>query len=167
MPLIKPDYVEGLRRDSYAGFPIDEIPGAILHKQIDQSLILPHFAGEWKAAGKSLGDAGRQSGYDGAGLVYARNEALVYMGKHDPPGHAAVFTFTTDGRILIIYAHYEVAGEDGAPRYCPHPIATIGIVDSAAEFNRDKLLLRAVQDYARKQSYKLMRELKNHWSNTR
>ncbi len=29
-----------------------------------------------------------QSAYDGAALVHSRNQALSYMGKSDPPGHA-------------------------------------------------------------------------------
>lgn len=49
-------------------------------------------------------EAELQSGHDGAALVYAWNQALAYLGKHDPPGHAEVTTFTTDSTNINFYA---------------------------------------------------------------
>ncbi len=41
-----------------------------------------------------------QSAYDGAAMVYARTQAFAYMGKPEPPSHASITTFTTDGTNL-------------------------------------------------------------------
>jgi hypothetical protein len=58
-----------------------------------------------------------RSGYDGAALVYARNRALSFVGELDPPGHAEVTTFTTDGTSLDFYAHHAALGEEGKVEY--------------------------------------------------
>ncbi len=44
-------------------------------------MTLPHIAGEWKGPDGSMKEATLQSGYDGAALVYARNQALAHQGK--------------------------------------------------------------------------------------
>jgi hypothetical protein len=62
-------------------------------------------------------EAELQSAYGGAALVFARNKALSYLGKSDPPGHAEVTTFTTDGTNLNLYAHYADPSEDGTLKY--------------------------------------------------
>jgi hypothetical protein len=98
----QPEFVEGLEIGEYRPFPVDEhVGGAILYKDDPYSLTLPHIAGEWKGRGKNMEKATLQSRYDGAAMVHARNKALAYMGKSDPPGYAAVTTFTTDGLISI------------------------------------------------------------------
>jgi hypothetical protein len=79
---------------------------------------LPHLAGEWKGPGKNRIEARTQSAYDGAALVYGRNRALEYLGGADPPGHAVISTFTTDGTTINFFAHYAAVSEvDGKTEY--------------------------------------------------
>jgi hypothetical protein len=85
----------------------------VLFKDDPFSVTLPHIAGEWKGRGKDMAEAKMQSAYDGAALVYARNQALSYVGEPDPPGHAQVATFTTDGTTINFFAHYAEASEEG------------------------------------------------------
>uniref|UniRef100_A0A8H7K2F6 Uncharacterized protein n=1 Tax=Bionectria ochroleuca TaxID=29856 RepID=A0A8H7K2F6_BIOOC len=81
----QPDFVEGLGMQEYDPFPVDEhVSGAVLYEDNPRSLTLPHIAGEWKGSGKNMEEARLQSAYDGASLVYARKQALSYMGKSDP-----------------------------------------------------------------------------------
>ncbi len=119
LPAPQPDFTEGLRMEEYLPFPIHKyIEGAVLYKDNSRSLTPPHLAGEWKGPGKDMEKAALQAGYDGAALVYARNEALSYLGKSDPPGHAEVTTFTTDGTNINFYAHYAAPSKkDGTPGY--------------------------------------------------
>lgn len=81
----QPDFVEGLEKQEYAPVPVDEcVSGAVLYKDDPFSLALPHLAGEWKGRGKDMDEARLQSAYDGAALVYARNQALSYVGMWFP-----------------------------------------------------------------------------------
>jgi len=99
----QPDFVEGTQMQEYLPFPVHEhVDGAVLYKDKPFSMTLPHLAGEWKARGKNMEEARLQSAYDGAALVYSRNQALSYIGKADPPGHAEVTTFATDGTTLNV-----------------------------------------------------------------
>ncbi|KAL8371978.1 hypothetical protein RB595_001680 [Gaeumannomyces hyphopodioides] len=114
----QPDYVEGLESKEYLPLQIDEyVNGAVLYKDSPRSVTLPHLAGEWKGPGRDIRRAALQSGYDGAALVYARNQALAYQGRSDPSGHASVTTFATNGKELEFYAHYAALGKDGTPEY--------------------------------------------------
>ncbi|KND89205.1 hypothetical protein TOPH_06222 [Tolypocladium ophioglossoides CBS 100239] len=56
-------------------------------------------------------EAAVQSTDDRVALVHSRNEALAYMAKSDPPGHAAVTTFTTDGATLNFFGHFVAESE--------------------------------------------------------
>lgn len=107
-------------------------------------------------------EARLQSAYDGAALVYARNQALSYMGNPDPPGHAEVTTFTTDGTNLNLYAHYTTLSEDGI-KYHQYPITSANLLKSHQEHNEGRRGLRNEQDHAREQSYALRDQLKEHW----
>ncbi|KAJ4326180.1 hypothetical protein N0V84_003231 [Fusarium piperis] len=70
----QPDFVEGLKRQEYDPFPVDEqVNGAKLYKDNPLSLVLPRLAGEWKGPGMDMAKAKLQSAYDGAALVFARN----------------------------------------------------------------------------------------------
>lgn len=159
----QPDYVEGLEKAVYDPFPVDEyVPGAVLYEDDPDSLALPHLAGEYKARGKNMEEARLQSSYDGAALVYARNQALSYMGKSDPPGHAEVTTFTTDGTTLNQYAHYAEKTEDGTTKYHQYRIKSTNLIDSHQEFKDGRRGLRNAQDYARDQSYTLKDDLKEY-----
>jgi len=96
-------------------------------------------------------------------LVYARNQALALLGKPDPPGHAAVTTFTTDGSNINIYAHYATPSGDGLLEYHQCHITSIILENSHAEFEQGRRVLRNAQDNARKLSYALRDQLKTHW----
>lgn len=160
----QPDFVEGLELKEYGKFPVEEhISGAVLFKDNPFSLTLPHLAGEWKGRGKDMEEARLQSAYDGAALVYARNEALSYTGKPDPAGHAEVTTFTTDGTNLNFFTHYAAPSEDGALEYHQYPSASTNLMKSHQEFKDGYKLLRNAQDYARGESYQLKDQLKEHW----
>ncbi|KAJ4285969.1 hypothetical protein N0V90_013535 [Kalmusia sp. IMI 367209] len=164
----KPDFIEGLSMREYQPFPIDEhVDGAVLYKETHKSLVLPHLAGEYKGFGKDLGTARVQSAYDGAALVYARNEALSYLGKADPPGHAQVITFTTDGTTLNLYAHYAAPSGHGSIQYYQYPIMYINLLESREQYSNGRRALRKAQDYAREQSYLLRDQLKEHWERSR
>lgn len=133
----QPDIIEGLSMNEYGRFPVrTRIPGAVLYADNPRSITLPHLAGELKGTGKDMRRAALQSRYDGAALVYARNNALAYLQEGDgttrevadasasvgavadvnadanadadtgPTGRADITTFTTDGNNLNFYAHY-------------------------------------------------------------
>ncbi|KIH93620.1 hypothetical protein SPBR_04215 [Sporothrix brasiliensis 5110] len=159
----QPDYVEGLGMEEYRPFPVDKyVDGAVLYKDNPRSVTLPHLAGEWKGAGGDMREAALQSGYDGAALVYARNQALAYQGQSDPPGHASITTFTTNGTQLNFYAHYATLGEDGALEYHQYPVSSTSLVNSHEEHKKGRKGLRNEQDHARTLSYELRDQLKEH-----
>ncbi|KAI9779176.1 MAG: hypothetical protein M1839_007711 [Geoglossum umbratile] len=159
----QPDFVEGLNMLEYKPFPVNKnVSGAVLYKDNIRSLTLPHLAGEWKGRGKNMEKARLQSSYDGAALVYARNQALSYIGKPDPPSHAEVITFTTDGTNLNFFAHYAAPSEDGTPEYHQYPYASVNL-KKYQEFKEGRRGLRNEQDHARKQSYALRDQLREHW----
>jgi hypothetical protein len=66
-------------------------------------------------------EAKLQSAYDGAALVYARDQALSLVGKPDPVGHAEITTFTTDGTNINFFAHYATPSEDDTLKYHQYP----------------------------------------------
>ncbi|KAH0551459.1 hypothetical protein GP486_007327 [Trichoglossum hirsutum] len=163
----QPDFVEGLDMREYDPFPVDQyVSGAVLCNDSRRSLTLPHLAGEWKGRGKDMEEAGLQSSYDGAALVYARNQALSYIGKPDPPGHAEVTTFTTDGTNLNFFAHYAAPSEDGTLKYHQYPYASVNL-KKYQEFKEGRRGLRNEQDHAREKSYALRDQLKEHWKQRR
>lgn len=164
----QPDLIEGTQMQDYDPFPIHKlVVGAVLYKNNPHSVTLSHLAGEWKGAGKDMEEARLQSAYDGAALVYTRNQALSYLGNPDPPGHAEVMTFTTDGTTLNQYAHYADPSEGGTLRYHQYPIKSTNLIDSHQAFKEGRRSLRNSQDYAREQSYALRDQLKGHWKQHR
>ena len=164
----QPDYVEGLRLREFAPVPVRQnIPGSVLYFDDPGSITLSHLAGEWKARGKDMQSAQMQSAYDGAALVYARNQALSYIGKPDPPGHAHVTTFTTDGTNLNLYAHYAAPSDGGAVEYHQHKFKSVNLEDSHQGLKDGRRWLRNEQDYAREQSYALRDQVKEHWNQHR
>lgn len=161
---LQPDFVEGLEMCKFAPFPVDEhVCGAVLYRDDPSSLTLPHLAGEWKGRGKDMEAARLQSAYDGAALVYARNQALSWLGKPDPPGHAEVTTFTTDGTSLHLYAHYAAPAEDGTLQYHQYPVKSVDLVDSHQGLKDGRRRLRNEQDHAKERVYALQDQLKEHW----
>lgn len=109
-----------------------------------------------------MSEATLQSSYDGAALVYARNRALAYQGKSDPPGHASITTITTNGTQLNFYAHYATPAGDGTLECHQYPIKSTSLVNSHGEHKEGRKYLRNEQDHARKQSYEPRDELKEH-----
>lgn len=162
----QPDFVEGLEMEAYLPFPIDEhVDGAALYKDDPFSVTLPHLAGEWKGPDGHMREAELQSAYDGAAMVHARNNALAYMGDSDPPGDAAIRTFTTDGTNLNTYAHYAIPSEedDDTLEYHQYKYASTNIKDSYQGHRHGRKGLRNAHDYAKDQSYALQDQLKEHW----
>ncbi|GAP83177.2 putative heterokaryon incompatibility [Rosellinia necatrix] len=160
----QPDFVEGFRDTDFRPFPINAVSGAVLYRDKPFALTLPHIAGEWKAYGGNIQRADYQSGYDGAALVYARTQALKYLGEGDPPGEAKVLTFITNGANLVISAHYAAPDADGALKYHQYHIKTQEL-DSYAGFRKGRRMLRNAQDFAKKQSEILRDKLKRHGNN--
>ncbi|KAK5651083.1 hypothetical protein OQA88_13703 [Cercophora sp. LCS_1] len=164
LPAPQPDFIQGPGMQTFGPFPVDEcVSGAVLYKDNPRSVTLPHMAGEWKGPGGDMREATLQSGYDGAALVYARNQALAYQGKSDPPGHASITTFTTDGTQVHFYAHYATPAEDGTLEYHQYPIKSTSLVNSHREHEEGRKGLRNAQDRAREQSYALRDELKAYY----
>ncbi|KAL1844419.1 hypothetical protein VTK73DRAFT_2590 [Phialemonium thermophilum] len=160
----QPDFVEGVEKQGFRPFPVnDHVEGAVLYRDNPHSVVLPHVAGEWKGPGKDMTEARLQSAYDGAALVYARNQALAYLGQSDPPGYAEVTTFTTDGTNLNLYAHYAALSEDGTLEYHQYPVKSVHLTDSHQGFRDGRRALRNGQDYAREQSYAMRDRLKERW----
>lgn len=159
----QPDFVEGLEMEEYLPFPVDEhVGGAVLYDDNPRSLTLPHIAGEWTGSGKDMEKARMQAAYDGAALVYARNQALGTAKKPYLAGHAKIATFTTDDRNLNLFAHYAAETEDGTLEYHRHPIKSLNLVDSREGHKEGRKQLRNAQDLAREESYALKDELKDY-----
>ncbi|CAK7222841.1 hypothetical protein SCUCBS95973_004973 [Sporothrix curviconia] len=164
----QPDFVEGLRKREYRPFPVDErVSGAVLYKDDPHSLKLPHLAGEWKGPGKNMKEARMQAAYDGAALVYARNQALDTMGEPYLADDAKVTTFTTDGTNLSLFAHHAAPTEEGVLEYYQYPIKSINLIDSHQGYKEGRKHLRNAQDYAKEQSYALKDQLKEHYKQQR
>jgi hypothetical protein len=161
----QPDMVEGLHQPQFDPFPVKENLGgaAVLIKDDPYSITLPHVAGEWKARGKDMDEARTQSAYDGAALLYGRNQALRYLCDSDPPGHATITTFTTDGSSFKFFGHYSTPSEDGQVVYHQYPIATTAMTDSYEEWKKGRKQLRNVQDHAREEAYSLRDRLEDYW----
>ncbi|KAK3306552.1 uncharacterized protein B0T15DRAFT_492089 [Chaetomium strumarium] len=147
----------------FTGFP----KGVGFNNDDPFSLALPHLAGKWKGRGKDMEEARLQSAYDGAAIVYARNQALSYIGKPDTPGHAEVTTFTTDGTNINFFAHYAAPSEDGTLEYHQYQYASANVKDSHQGHKDGRRGLRNQQDHAREQSYALRDQLKDHWKQSR
>jgi hypothetical protein len=159
----EPGFIEGLEIREYQPFPVDEQgSGAVLSKDDPFSVTLPHIAGEWKGRGKDMAEAKMQSAYDGAALVYARNQALSYVGEPDPPGHAEVATFTTNGTTINFFAHYAEASEEGMLEYHQYPTTSANLTNSYEDFKKGRKQLRNLQDDAKDSSYALRDQLKSH-----
>ncbi|TAQ88746.1 hypothetical protein B7494_g2924 [Chlorociboria aeruginascens] len=164
----QPDFVEGLEMEEFRPFPVDEyVQGAVLYKDDRRSVTLPHLAGEWKGPDGSMAEATLQSSYDGAALVYSRDQALAFQGESDPPGHASITTFTTNGTQVHFYAHYATPTEDGTLEYHQFPVKSTSLVNSHGEHKEGRRGLRNAQDCAREQSYVLKDQLKEHYKQQR
>lgn len=164
----QPDFVEGLTMREFFPCPVHlQVPGAVLYKDGAKSITLPHIAGEWKGSGKDMDRAAIQSAYDGAALVYARNQALAYLGTPDAPGHAEIATFTSDGRKLNMFAHYASEEPDGTVQYHQYPVSSTDLTQSYETHKEGRRWLRNGQDDAKERSHDMRDRLKKHWTDTR
>lgn len=159
----QPDFIEGLGIVEFQPFPIEHVSGAVLYKDNPLSTVLPHIAGEYKGPTGCMENARLQCSYDGAALVYARNKALVLIGKPDPLGHAKITTFATDGNTIEFFAHYVARGDDGKLKYHQYRIGSCFLTSSHCGFKDGWRQLQNQQDYAREQSYALRDQLVNYW----
>ncbi|KAJ2895046.1 hypothetical protein MKZ38_006972 [Zalerion maritima] len=166
----QPDFVEGLEQREFNPVPVDEqIEGAVLYKDEPHAITLPHIAGEWKGPHGNMGEARLQSSYAGAALVHTRNQALAHMGTSDPPGHAAVTTFATNGTDINFFAHFAapLEGDPDKLEYHQYQYATANVKDTYQGHRDGRRGIRNAQDRAREQSYALKDQLKEHWKQQR
>lgn len=104
-----------------------------------------------------------QAAYDGAALVYAREQAIGYMQKPYVPGYAKVATFTTDGTNLNTFVHHIGKAEDNTLEYHQYPIKSMNLFDSYEGFCEGRRHLRNTQDLAKEESTRFRDELKDYW----
>ena len=149
----QPDFAEGLEMQQFGPFPVDEhVSGAVRYKDDPYSVTLPHLAGEWKDPDESMAEATLQSRYDRAALVYIRSQALSLIGKPDPPGHAEVRTFTTDGTNINFYAHYAAPSENNDTlEYHQYQYASANVKDTYQGYKDSYKGIRNEQDHAKDQ----------------
>ena len=160
----QPDMIEGIDLTQSGPFPVHDVLGGAAVPTLERHApALSHLAGEWKGPGKDMICAETQAAYDGACLVYGRNKARVYLGNPDPPGHAYVSSFTTDGTILNTYTHYSSQFESQV-KYHQYPTSTSLLRSSYEDFKTARRRLRNEQDDAKENSEKLMDELNKKWS---
>ncbi|KAH6714503.1 hypothetical protein BKA61DRAFT_461383, partial [Leptodontidium sp. MPI-SDFR-AT-0119] len=159
----QPDMIEGLEMTEFDPFPVrQELGGAAVPTPERDPLTLPYLAGEWKGPGKDMILAETQVAYDGACIVYGRNEARSFLNKPDPTGHAYVRTFTTDGTTLNTYTHYASESE-GQVKYYQYPTSSSFLISSYEDFKKSRRRLRNLQDDAEETSEKLRDELNEKW----
>ncbi|KAJ8063261.1 hypothetical protein OCU04_008492 [Sclerotinia nivalis] len=151
--------VEGLEMPEFDPFPVrQQLGGAAVPTSGTNAITLPHLAGEWKGPGKDMILAQTQAAYDGACMVYGRNEALSFLNSPDPTGHAFVSTFTTDGTTLNTFAHYSSESQ-GQLKYHQYPTSSSFLISSYEDFKTSRRWLRNLQDDAKETSEKLRDEL--------
>ena len=160
----QPDMVEGLDLTRFDLFPIREesLLGAAVPSAGPNAMTLPHLAGEWKGPGKDMNLARHQAAYDGASMVYARNEACSFLGSPDPVDHAYVQTFTTDGATLNTFTHFSTESQ-GQVKYHQYPTSSSFLISSYEDFKKSRRRLRNLQDVAKETSEKLRDKLNGKW----
>lgn len=163
LSVLQPGFVEGVAMEEYEQFRIDKhVKASVPHKGSIRSLTLPHMTGECKGPGMDMEAATLQDALTGAALVYARNQALSFLGKPDPVGHAAVRTFTTDGCGINFFAHYAAPSQDGGLQYHQYQYASAYLKGTHQQHKNGRRGLRNQQDEAKEQSYALRDQLKEH-----
>lgn len=161
----RPSFVEGPEMREFAPFPIKRLGGAVLYRNKHRSLALPHLAGEVVPPGK-MGSAIEKSAYVGAALVYARNQALKYLGVIEPAGYASVITFATDGNTVDFFAHFAipVAPFSDQTEYHQYRLNSIKIHRESIEgFKQARIVMLNAQLYTRLRSSEVAGRLKQHW----
>ena len=107
-----------------------------------------------------------QAAYDGACMVYGRNEARLFLKSPDLAGHAYVQTFTTNGTILNTFAHYSSESQ-GQVKYHQCLTSSSLLISSYEDFKTGRRRLRNLQDNTKETSEKLRDELNKKWSANR
>jgi len=147
----RPDLLNGLDTDALP----DSLHNHALHNG-ENSLSLCHFATEFKRINGNLHQATYQAAYDGATLVYARDQALAKAAAaalrnsndiEKATKETAVFTCATDGKTAEVFAHHFQNGE-----YHQNLVARESLLSYP---NRGREVIRNTQDYARSKSYQL------------
>jgi hypothetical protein len=159
----QPDLFEGFAIQKFNAFPVSGQLAAAIPYSTKNSITLPHFAGEWEGPGKDLDLAQIQAAYDGASIVYARNEARLFLGSPDPIGSAHVITFTSNGTSINTFANYSLERRDGQIEYHQYPMTSTFITANHEDFTEGRRQLRNLQDYAKETSEKLRDELNEKW----
>ena len=162
-----PSFLQGYRQLEFA-FPVgDVLDTAVLYDNSQNSIALPHLAGEFKPPNSTLDHAALRAAYTGAALVHARNEALGYLRSSDPAQHASVLTVTTDGRALSVFAHHASASTPsvgGGNQYHQYRLTASHLDESFDDFRRGRRQLRNAQDYAKEQARRLRGRLLEEWT---
>jgi hypothetical protein len=159
----QPDMVGGLDMPEFDPFPVrEQLGGAATFYSGPQATALPHLAREWKGPGKDMILAQTQAAYDGACMVYDRNEAHLFLERPDPTGHAFVSTFTTDGTTLNIFDHYSSESQDQV-KYHQYPTCSSFLTSTFDDFKKSRRRLRNLEDDAKETSEKLRDELNKKW----
>jgi hypothetical protein len=113
---------------------------------------------------RSIEQAEIQSAYSGATLVYGRDEALKLLGDPDPPGHAAVASFATNGKRTGFYTHFSAPSEkEGKVEYHQHRLCSTLFVGSFEDFERGRRQLRNMQEDAKHESCALKDRPVAYW----
>jgi hypothetical protein len=163
----QPDLLEGIDFSDYQPYEIRErLGGAAVPSSNDAALALPQMAAEWKAAGKDMVEACLQAAYDGACLVYGRNIALASIGKPDPPKHASILTFITDGTTVTTYAHYAEEKLDKT-LYHQYPVTSSFLQSDLDDHKKGRRQIRNLQGTAKKHAYALKTAILNYHEDLR
>lgn len=150
VPAPKPDIIEGLSRKFFPP-TIEHVEASKIVFDEPSYVALPHLAVEYKAREGSLYEAKVKAGYDGAAMVYGRNEALKFIEKADPPRQPAVLTATATGQEWNVYAHYAHPNDaTGREEYYQCRMAG-GSMENLDEYKHGRKVLRNMQDFAREQ----------------
>ena len=100
----------GSRQSEHPESILRRIPGAVptdIPADTPNGIVFPHLFGEYKAPGKNYLQAEARARYDAAIGVALRKKALDIVDAPDPPGTAQIGSYTNDGHILRLFAHYE------------------------------------------------------------
>ncbi len=164
LPPAQPDMVEGLDVTQFDLIRIREESSlrAAVASSGPNAITLPHLAGEWKGPGKDMNLARHQAAYDGASMVYARNEACSsFLGSPDPVDHAYVQTFTTDGTTLNTFTHFSTKSQgQGQVKYHQYPTSNSFLISSYEDFKKSRRRLRNLQDDAKETLERLIGQAK-------
>ncbi|PHH89313.1 hypothetical protein CDD83_6302 [Cordyceps sp. RAO-2017] len=163
----QPDFAEGLEMKEYDLRHVGKcISGPVLYKHdpLSRSTTIRIRPGWKESEEETMKEARRESARGGAALVSARNEALSILSRSDPPGHAEIITFTTDGTTLNFFAHHDEAPSEDGNRVKHHQyhLASVHIKDTYKAYKDGRRGFRNLQDYAWSQTWALIDQVREH-----